>query len=123
MLDKETVMVSASSRDDGVRRAATARRVRPATKIERDDEQRIHADDWTPGGVACADLPPDVTLAKSTETADPSGLMGGAMSVTRTALAPLGGTPPVSAAIPVRSGAGCRHRRGPAFPQHPDPSV
>lgn len=123
MLDKETVMVSASSRDDGVHRAVTARRVRPATKIERDDEQRIRADDWTPGGVACVDLPPDVRPAESTETADPSGPMGGAMSVTRTALAPFGGTPPVPAAIPVRSGAGCRRRRGPAFPQHPDPSV
>ncbi|MEU6133626.1 hypothetical protein [Nocardioides sp. NPDC047086] len=45
------------------------------------------------------------------------------MSGTRTSLAPLGGTPSASAAIPERSGAGCRRRRGPAFPQHPNTSV
>lgn len=63
MLGNETVMVSTSRRDAGVHRVVMARCARPATEIERDDEQRIHADDWAPGGVACVDLPPDVTLA------------------------------------------------------------
>ena len=71
-------------------------------------EQRIHVGDWTPGGVALRGSTTGREAGQSSETADPSGPMGGAMSVTRTSLAPLGGTPSVSAAIPVRSGAGCR---------------
>lgn len=98
MLSSEAVTASTGSRGHGVRRAATAR----------ENEQRIHAGDWTPGGVALHGSTTGREAGQSSEAADPSGPMGGAMSVTRTALAPLGGTPSASAAIPARSSAGCR---------------
>jgi hypothetical protein len=60
------------------------------------------------GASPCMDLPPGVKLASCLKAADPSGSMGRAMSVTRTSLALFGGTPSASAAIPERSGAGCR---------------
>lgn len=117
MVSIEAVLASASSRGHGVRRAVMARAAERATMIELDDvEQRIHAGDWTPGGVALHGSTTGREAGQSTEAADPSGPMGGAMSVTRTSLAPLGGTPSASAAIPERSGAGCGRRRGPAFP-------
>jgi hypothetical protein len=109
MLSNEAATASTSSRGHGVRRAAMARAAGRAATIElHDDEQRIHAGDRTPGGVALHGSTTGREAGQSTETADPSGPMGGAMSVTRTSLAPLGGTPSAPAAIPERSGAGCR---------------
>jgi hypothetical protein len=61
------------------------------------------------GASPCMDLPPGVKLASRLRLPIRPVSMGGAMSVTRNSLALLCGTPSVSAAIPVRSGAGCRH--------------
>ena len=108
MLSNEAVTASTSSRGHGVRRAATARDAGRAVMVERRTEQRIHVGDWTPGGVALHGSTTGREAGQSSQTADPSGPMGGAMSVTRTSLALLGGTPSAPAAIPVRSGAGCR---------------
>lgn len=81
-----------------------------------DDKQQIQVGDTTPGGASPTGSTTGRDTGESIEAADPSGLMSEATSATRTALAPLSGTPSDSAATSERTGAESQASTGPRNP-------